>query len=193
MKNWWLLALCGVLDAAYCLMNFVMKSADGQLMLRTSIHMHTVVQMGILLLAAGVCTIAAALWQSRNTRAWILLLNGVASSLLGSILAFWRGPLTFRTVALLVVVMAVSIGIYELSAAMDSRRRSAQWLWVALGVVSVGFAGAFLAFALHGLRLDPRSPMQSLVWLGAYFGFSAVCMLMLAFGWRERGGLVAGS
>jgi uncharacterized membrane protein HdeD (DUF308 family) len=193
VKNWWLLALCGVLDAACCVMNFITKNPDGGFALRSSVHQSTVREMGELLLAAGVCTMAAALWRSRNARGSVLLLNGLASGVLGGILAFLRGPLTFRTIALLVVAMAVSVGMYELTGAVNLRRRAEQGILLALGMISVAFAGAFLAFALHGLRLDPRSPMESLVWLGAYFGFSAVCMLLMAFRWREQDGLASGN
>ncbi|MGA3023711.1 MAG: DUF308 domain-containing protein [Bryobacteraceae bacterium] len=181
IKNWWLLALCGVLDAIYSVMNFFMRRPDGSLALRTLVHRGTVVDMGMLALAAGACTIAAGIWSSRKGKPWLLLLNGLACSILGLIFTFWTGRLAFRTVALLIVVMAMSIGIHELATARTLRRHPAdEWLLGAAGVASVGFALAFFAFVLRWIRLDPASPAQTLLWLGSYFGFSAICMLGLA-------------
>jgi uncharacterized membrane protein HdeD (DUF308 family) len=179
IKNWWLLALCGVLDAAISVIYLIMQNANGPL---TFYSWHgRVVFLGKLTLAAGACTIAAGIWNFRNAKSWLLVLNGVACSALGAILAFWTGPLAFRTVALLIIVMATAIGIYELTTARALRRRfTGKWLAGAAGVASIGFALAFLAFVFRWIQLEPGSPAQSLHWLGSYFGFSAICMLGLA-------------
>jgi uncharacterized membrane protein HdeD (DUF308 family) len=177
INGWWLLALCGVLDAIISVIYLVRQDTDGPLAFHT--WHNTVAFVGKLTLAAGACTIAAALWNSRKGRSWFLLLNGVACSALGAILAFWTGPLAFRTVGLLIVVMAMSIGIYELATARNVRRLADEWLIGAAGVASVGFAVAFLAFVFRWIKLQPGSPAQSLHWLGSYFAFSAICMLML--------------
>jgi uncharacterized membrane protein HdeD (DUF308 family) len=163
-------------------MNFFMQRPDGSPTLRTFVHSRsTLVQMGVLALAAGACTIAAGIWSSGKGKSWLLVLNGLACSALGLIFTFWTGPLAFRTVALLIVVMALSIGIYELAAARELRRHLAdEWLLGAAGVASVGFALAFFAFVFRWIKLEPGSPAQTLHWLGSYFGFSAVCMLGLA-------------
>ena len=164
IKNWWLLALCGVLDAIVSVVYFN-HAGDG-------FHaMKTVVLLGEITLAAGVCTVAAGIWNSRNGNSWLLALNGLACSALGSIMAFWRGPIAFRTIALLIVVMALSAGVYELTTARMLRRLA--------GVVSVGFALVFLAFVFRWIALEPGSPGQTLLWLGSYFGFSAICMVGL--------------
>jgi uncharacterized membrane protein HdeD (DUF308 family) len=176
IKNWWLLALCGVLDAIISVIYLIRQDTDG-------FHAWhgTVVFLGRLTFAAGACTIAAGVWSFRKGKSWLLVLNGLACSVLGLIFAFWTGPLAFRTVALLIIVMAMSIGIYELITARTLQRHfAAQWLLGGAGVASVGFASAFLAFVFGWMKLDPRSPSQSLLWLGSYFGFSAICMLGLA-------------
>ena len=173
-KNWWLLALAGVFDALLSAINFFMQRPDGSLTLRATVRYgSTLEQMGMLALAAGVCTIAAGIWSPREGRSWFLVLNGLACSTLGLIFTLWRGPLAFRTIALLIVVMALSIGIYELASPQT-------WLLAAAGVVSIGFALAFLAFVFRWIKLEPASPDQTLHWLGSYFAFSAVCMLGLA-------------
>jgi uncharacterized membrane protein HdeD (DUF308 family) len=178
-KNWWLLALCGILDAIISVIYLVRQDADGPL---TFHAWHgTVVLLGKLTLAAGICTIATGIWSSRKGTSWLLVLNGLACSALGLIFTFWTGPLAFRTVALLIVVMAMSIGIYELATARTLRGHlTDEWLFGAAGVASVGFALVFFAFMSRWIKLDPAAPTQSLLWLGSYFGFSAICMLGLA-------------
>ncbi len=181
VKNWWLLALCGVLDAIISFMYLLTQRPDGSPTLRTFVdNRGTVVHMGMLALVAGACTIAAGIWSSRKGKSWLLVLNGFACSVLGLIFTFWTGPLAFRTVALLIVVMAISIGIYELATARTLRRHLAdEWLLGAAGLASVGFGLAFLAFVFRWIKLEPGSPAQTLHWLGSYFGFSAICKLGL--------------
>ncbi len=181
-KNWWLLALCGVIDAMLSAMNFLMQGPDGSLTLRTSVRYGgTLVDMGVLALAAGGCTIAAGIWISRAGKSWLLVLNGLALSALGLIFTFWANrPIAFRTIALLIAVMAISIGIYELAAARGLWRHVAgQWLLGAAGVASLGFALVFLALAFRRLNVE-RSPLTDFLWFGSYYGFSAVCKLGLA-------------
>jgi uncharacterized membrane protein HdeD (DUF308 family) len=109
IKNWWLLALCGVLDAIYSVMNFFMQRPDGSLTLRTFVNNRgTLVYMGMLALAAGACIIAAGIWSSRKGKSWLLVLNGLACSTLGLIFTFWTGPLAFRTVALRAAIHRVA-------------------------------------------------------------------------------------
>jgi uncharacterized membrane protein HdeD (DUF308 family) len=178
INSYWLLALCGVLDAIISVIYLIRQDTEGPL----SFHAWhgTVVFLGKLTLAAGICTIAAGLWRSRKGKSWLLVLNGTACSTLGAIFAFWTGPLAFRTIALLLVVMAISMGLYELAIARALRRLADEWLLGAAGVTSVGFAFAFLAFVFRWIKLEPGSPAESLHWLGSYFGFSAICILVLS-------------
>jgi len=183
-KSWRLLALCGVLDAVIAAVYLVRQDADGPL---TYYSWHgTMLALGRLTLAAGLCTFAAGLWNLRKGNSWLLVLNGIACSALGAIFAFWTGPLAFRTVALLIVVMALTIGAYEFAIAQISRRVFDEWLLGAVGVASVGFAFAFLALAFGWIKLDPGAPAQSLHWLGSYFAVSAICMLALILGPRRQ-------
>jgi uncharacterized membrane protein HdeD (DUF308 family) len=173
IRNWWLLALCGVLDAILSVVYF--SHAQHGFSLNG-----TVVFVGRLTLAAGACTIAAGIWSFREGKSRPLVLNGLACSVLGLTLAFWRGSLAFRTIALLIVGLAISIGIYELSTALALPRHLADtWLPGAAGLASLGFVLAFLAMGFRWVPLEP-GPAQTVNWLGAYFGFSAICMLGLA-------------
>ena len=183
VKSWWLLALCGVLDALFAVQIVVMGSRDGSPVLRTFIHSRDAIsQLGLLALAAGVCTIAASVWSSRKDNSWLLVLNGVACSSLGILVTLGANrSITFRTIAIVTVIMAISIGLYELAIARTLRgHRTDEWLLGTAGVVSVGFAVVFLGFVLRWIKLDPSPSAQTFHWLGSYFGFTAICMVGLA-------------
>jgi uncharacterized membrane protein HdeD (DUF308 family) len=184
IRNSWLLALCGVLYATFSFVILFWLSPDGSPILRSLVTPRGMVPLlGILALAAGAGTIAAAIWSSSNGNPWFLALNGLACSALGLLIGLGANrPVAFRTLALFIVVMAGSIGIYELAAARTVRGLLVhEWLLAAAGVVSVGFAGVFLGFALGWIRLEPSPSGQTFYWLGSYFAFSALCMLGLAF------------
>ena len=170
MKNWWLLALCGVLDAIYSATNFFMQDPDGSLALRKFAVQGTVVFLGRLALAAGACTIAAGIWRSAKGKCWLLVLNGLALSALGLILnGIFGFRISFRTIALLLVVMALSIGIFELATARTLRRHVPdKWFLGLAGAASVGFALVFL-----WIKPGPGAHADFL-WFGSYFGFSAI-------------------
>jgi uncharacterized membrane protein HdeD (DUF308 family) len=187
VKGWWLLALCGVLDALFAVQIVLMGSRDGSPILRSFIHSRDAIsQLGLLALAAGVCTIAASVWNSRKDNSWLLVLNGVACSSLGLLVTLGANrSITFRTIALVIVIMAISIGLYELTTARTLRgrlqgHRIGEWLLGVAGVVSVGFAVVFLGFVLRWIKLDSSPSAQTFHWLGSYFGFTAICMVGLA-------------
>ena len=180
IKNWWLLALCGVLDAIFSVVYLVTQAPDGSLTVRKYAVHGTIVFLGKLALAAGACTIAAGLWRSTKGKSWLLVVNGLALSALGLIfnnLTHYR--ISFRTVALLLVVMAMSVGIFELVTARTLRRHVAdEWFLGLAGAASVGFALAFLALGFRWIQLE--QPESMFLWLSSYFGYSAICMLALA-------------
>jgi uncharacterized membrane protein HdeD (DUF308 family) len=181
-RTWWLLALCGVLDAMFSGMILFMQGPDGYLTLRTGVYGSSNVHLGVLALAAGAVTIAAGIWSHRDRRSWLVVLNGLGCSALGLILlptgiGFGMG---FQTFALLIVLTALSIGIYELATVRTLLRHAAdQWVLGGAGVVSLGFACAFLAFAYGWIQLEPR-PLADFLWFGSYFGFSGIFKLWLA-------------
>jgi hypothetical protein len=172
VSKWWWLGLCVASEAAISVAYFN-YAAYG-------VHSSkVVVLLGALTLAAGVCTIAAGALSTTEGKRWLLVLNGLCCSSLGLYLTFWTRS-AFRTMALLMMVMAISLGTYELATAgLLRRHRASEWLTWAAGIVLLGFAVVFLAFVFHWIKLNPASPAQTFLWLGSYFGFSAVCMLMM--------------
>jgi hypothetical protein len=184
IRNRWLLALCGVLDAIIAAIYLIMYDSgpDGPLTFQS--WNGTVVFLNRLALAAGACTIAAGLWTSGKGKSWLLVLNGLALSAYGLIPLFWRGPLSFFLFARLLVVMAVSIGILALVTARTLWRQRHivdEWFFGLAGAASFGFALAFLALVFGWIQLERRPFHPSVfLWLCSYFGFSAICMLGLA-------------
>ena len=142
----------------------------------------TVLFLNRLALAAGACTIAARIWRFAKDTSWLLILNGVALSAYGLIPLLRKGPLGFDRVALLLVVMAITVGILALAIARTLQRSIAdEWFFGLAGAGSVGFALAFLALVNRWIQLE-RRPFHPSVFLGlcSYFGFTAICMLGLA-------------
>ena len=187
-RNWWLLALCGVLEALISAIYLIMQGADGPLAFHS--WNGTIALLGKLSMAAGVCTVAAGLWRPGRGKVWLLALNGLALGALGLIgYGFVHFRISFRTIALLIVVMALSAGMFELAGARTLRRerhRADGWFLDLAGGGSVGFGLAFLAFGFRWIRLTPGLH-PDLLWLGSYFGFSAICMLGLALRMHSRG------
>ena len=180
-RNWWLLALCGVLNAMISVIYLVMHDEPGPL----TFHgwNRTIVLLGKFTLAAGVGAIAAGLWRSAKDKCWLLVLNGLALGALGLVYyAFVRFPISLLTISLLFIVMTVSMGALELITARDFLRRGHVvdgWLLSLAAAISVGFGLVFLALGSHWIRLGPGSHLD-LLWMGLYFGFVAICMLALA-------------
>jgi hypothetical protein len=182
-RNWWLLALVGVLDAAMAAIYFVMQNTDQPITFQA--WRGAVVVLGQLALAIGVCTIAAGLWRSAMGKCWLLVVNGLGLGALGLVtemgVAGFR--ISFRTIALLIVLMAISSGILEW---ITGRAIAGGWILRIGGAASVGFALAFLALGFRWIAVEPGSH-SDLLWLGAYFGFSAICMLGLALRLQRLG------
>lgn len=175
-KNWWLLVVCGVLEAILAFINFG-HSANG-------FHsMRDVIFAGRVMLAAGACMIVVGAWGARKGGSWFLALNGFALIALGLLFNGVAGfRISLRTIALLMIVMAVSLGLVQLAAAKTMRHlhRLADGRLLALaGVVSVAFAVPFVALGFHWIRIEPGS-FPELLWFGSFFSFSAICMLGMA-------------
>ncbi len=186
IKNWWLLALCGVLAAIMSLTYFTMWATDGPLTFDA--WNGTIVLLGQLALATAACTIAAGVWRSSEGKCWLLVLNGLALGALGLIqYRFFRFRVSLLTVAFLIILMAVSMGILQWVIMRTLRRQvSDGWFLGLAAVASLGFALAFLGLGLRWFKLGPGSHLDVL-WLGAYFGFSAMCMLVLALRLHSQG------
>ena len=140
----------------------------------------------MLALAAGACAIAAGLWNYGRDNSWLLSLHGLALGVFGliGVSPLVRGPLGFRPVSLLFVVMAVSIGAFALGAARTMRSGASRWFLSVAGAVSVGFAFSFFAVGFDWVKLGP--PPAYWIWMSSYFSFCAIFMLWLALRVRSQ-------
>lgn len=185
-KTWWLLALCGVLDALQAAMNLL--TLNPFLDLRRFALPDPVWEMGAVALAAAACAFGAGVWSAGRGNAWLLALHGLALAAFGAIAVspLPRGPLSFRPVSLLFTVMAASVGAFALAAAKtQSRGVRGRWLLIAAGAAFIGFSFSFIAVGFGLVRLGP--PPAYFIWMGSYFAFCAIFMLWLAFHLHHRG------
>lgn len=175
IKNW-PLVLAGVLQAAFAILNLLMRDPDAVTLRRVMTENTTVLQAQ-LALAAGLCTVAAAIWSYRKSRSWLLALDGLALIIYGTLPVVWSDrPLSFRPLfALLLVVMAMSIGTLALARARRARGYAAQrWVLGLAGAAAVAFALAFLALELRWISMMP--PRSFFLLLGSFFAACAVCL-----------------
>ncbi|HVN05377.1 MAG TPA: hypothetical protein VMT86_13215 [Bryobacteraceae bacterium] len=170
-----MLALCGILDAACAAMNLLMLNPDAPNMVRN---------MSMLALAAGVCAVVAGLPFSGRGSSWLLALHGLALGTFGliGVSPLVRGPLSFRALSVLFVLMAGSIALFALRAVQTRRTGTPDtWFFSVIGVASMGFAISFIAVGFGWIRPGPQTFWTG---MGSYFGVCAVFMLYLAL----RGG-----
>ncbi len=194
MKNWRLLVVCATLNAIISVVYLILYDAgpDGPVTFH-GWHSATLF-LNKLTVTAGACTIAAGLWRSAAGKSWLLVLNGVGLTAYGLIPIFWRGPVSFNFLALLLMATAITFGILALEIARTLRRRVAdEWIFGLAGAASVGLAVAFLALVNRWIQLERRPFHPSVfLWLGFYFGFSAICMLGLSLRLRSLGPFQSG-
>lgn len=188
-RNWWMLALCGLLDAAIAASYVPMLDPDGPM------KRGLIVLLGNLTIAAGVAAVAAGSWKAAKGICWPLLANGLALGTLGYIYRFLvlsSRAVNFLSIALLIIVMAIAGGALAWEAGRTLRTSADQWLLRIAGVTSAAFAAVFLSLGLGWVRIEPGSRLE-LVALTAYFGFSALCMLGLALRLRRLDAPASGS
>ncbi len=180
-KNWWLLGLYGILNAIISVIYFVMQRTDGPVLFHN--WGRTIVFEGQLAIAAGACAITAGIWRASTGKSWALALNGLALAVLGMIqYGLTHLRISIVAFALLMVVMAISIAVVELRMAQRFRRKRYHvdsWLFGFAGSLSAAFVLPSIALALHWIPMQPGSHLD-LLWLGSYFGFTAICTIILA-------------
>jgi hypothetical protein len=177
-KNWWLLAFGGIVQAAISILYLLMQNSSRPITFHA--WHRTITWLGYLEFAAGICVSTAGLLRAKSGKSWLLVLNGLALAGLGFIhLVLMRFPISFRTIAFLLILMAFSVGMLELRIGRTLRSRNLAadgWAFAGTGLASMGFVLVFIAFPLRWIRLEPGSHIE-LLWMGFYFAFSAMCML----------------
>ena len=133
-----LFAICAILDIMIAAIYFLLYETGPDGPLPVHEWSSVVLLLNRVTLAAGACTIAAGLWRPAKNKSWLLILNGVGLSAYGVIPLFWRGPLGFNRLALLLIAMAITLGILALAIARSSRRSfTGEWFFGLAGAGSL--------------------------------------------------------
>jgi uncharacterized membrane protein HdeD (DUF308 family) len=170
-RNWWALALRGVLAVLFGLIAFLMPG----------ITLAAIVLLfGAYAVVDGIFAIIAAVRAAeRHERWWSLALQGVVDILAGIIAFVWPAA-TALALLFLVAFWAIVTGVLEIVAAVRLRREiQGEWLLILSGILSVAFGGVLLALPAAGI-------LVIVWWIGAYAIVAGVVMIALAFKLRGR-------
>ncbi len=174
INNWWLLALRGILALLFAALAWSTHTVLGTWLLSAIALAGIVVAFGLLAIAAGVCTIAAAVRGGGGEKWPLLLWDGMIVCVIGAGVLL-APALNLIWLVRMLAACAVGIGIVELLLARALRRHIPdEWFLALSGTVSFGF-GCYL------FLFWTREVGTMLRWLAAYAGFSGLAILSLAF------------
>lgn len=180
IRNWWLLTLRGGLALAFACLAFALQPLSRSLVVRPIIHAGMVVLFGVLAIAAGICTIAAATRGAGQDRFHWLLWDGIGICAAGAIILLvpW---LDLAVLVRLAAAWALVAGVLEFLAALRLRRHiSDEW--------SLALAGAAsLVFGTYFLYARPHGEVSLFRWLAFYAILNGLTVLTLAFRLRSLG------
>ena len=167
-RNWWLIALRGVLGVIFGVVALIMPIAT---------ILALVLLFSAYMIVDGAFAIYAAIRAARQRESWgFLALQGIASVAAGVIAFVWPG-LTVLAFVLLIAAWSIVSGCLMLAAAFQTE--NGRW-WLALG-------GA--AALLYGILMI-AAPLAGAVvltwWLGAFALVFGVALVILAFQLRSR-------
>jgi uncharacterized membrane protein HdeD (DUF308 family) len=170
-KNWWALALRGLLGIALGIFLFARPGAA---------LVALVYVFGVYALLDGVFSVVAALRGARGDRSWwTLLLGGLAGILVG-IGAFALPALAALVLLYVIAFWAVVTGVLEVAAAVRLREQiDNEWLLGLSGVLTVLF-GVLIMIA------PAAGALAVVLLIGAYTFLSGLVLLALGFRLRAE-------
>ena len=168
-RNWWLLALRGVLAILFGLAAFAWPGATVAAL---------VLLFGAYALVDGIFALVAAVLRATRHERWgMLLLEGLAGIAIGVLTFIWPG-MTALVLLYLIAAWAVVTGILEIAAAIRLRQEiDNEWLLALAGAASVIF-GLLLFFR-------PGAGALAVIWLIAAYAI-VFGVLLIALAWRLR-------
>jgi uncharacterized membrane protein HdeD (DUF308 family) len=166
-KNWWALALRGLVAVLFGLLTFLLPG----------ITLATLVLLfGAYALVDGIFNVIA--FFKVASHQWALLIEGVIGIIAG-VLTFAWPAITALVLLYLIAFWAILTGTFEIIAAIRLRKViSNEWLLLLIGVLSLLF-GLLILFA------PGTGALAIVLWIGAYalvFG-----VFLMALGFRLRG------
>lgn len=171
-RNWWALAVRGVLAIVFGVLAFVNPGITLAAL---------ILLFGAYSLVDGVFSIVAGLRAAqRHERWWPLALEGFVSIVVG-ILVFRIPAAAAFALLLLVSAWSIVTGVFRIAAAVRLRKEiEGEWLLILNGLLSVAFGIVLMLFPAVGL--------VTLVWLvGMYAILFGVLLVALAFRVRGHG------
>jgi uncharacterized membrane protein HdeD (DUF308 family) len=169
-RNWWALAIRGLLGIAVGVIALVMPAAT---------MLALVLLFAAYMLVDGVFAIVAAVRAARQHERWgWLILEGVADILASAIAVLWPG-ITVLAFVLLVAAWALISGAFMTLAAFHLNVDHGRW-WLVLGGV---------ASIIYGLLLLIAPLVGALVltwWFGAYALVFGVALVVMSFRLKAR-------
>lgn len=169
-RYWWVMALRGVAALVFGVLAFVWPALT-----LTAL----VLLFGAYALVDGVFSIVAGVMARRRAqRWWLMLVSGVAGTVLGVLTLLWPGT-TALVLVYWIAAWSLVTGVLQLAAAIRLRKEiEGEWLLALAGIVAVVF-GVVLVVA-------PGAGALALVWIIAtYAVLVGILLLVLAF--RLRG------
>ncbi len=169
-RNWWAIALRGVVAIIFGILVFLQPGISLQALL---------ILLAAYLLVDGIGAIITAFRShDTNPRWWVVLLEGIVSIIAGIIAFLWPG-LTAFTIVYVVAAWAIITGVFEIWAAIRLRAEiSNEWLLALSGVLSLIFGILLVVY--------PGAGILTLLWLiGSYAILFGIVMLVLAFRLRN--------
>src|SRR5215210_3058377 len=166
-RNWWVLALRGLVAIVFGLLAFLWPGITLWAL---------ILLFGAYMLVDGVFAIVAGVRAAGNeARWWLLLVEGILGVLAGIVAFLWPG-LTALALLYFIAAWAIVTGIFEIVGAIRLRREiEGEWALILGGTLSVLF-GVLLVV------IPAPAGILSLTWLiGVYAVAFGVLLLILAF------------
>ena len=170
-RNWWALAVRGVLAVLFGLIAFIMPGVTLAAI---------VLLFGAYAIVDGIFSIVAGVRAAeRHERWWPLLLEGIVDLIAGVIAFVWPAA-TALALLFLVAFWAIVTGVLEIVAAIRLRKdMKGELLLILNGILSLLFGGVLLALPAAGL-------LVIVWWIGAYAIVFGVILIALSFKLRAR-------
>lgn len=169
-RNWWLIAVRGVLAIVFGILALAMP---------VSTLISLILVFAAYMLVDGIFAIAASLRAARHSKRWgPLLLGGIVNILTGALAAAWPG-ITALAFVVLTAAWSIISGSAMLVAAVRLKRDHGRW-WLALGGL------ASIAFGILLVMAPLVGAVVLTWWIGIYAFVFGIAMLVLAFRLREH-------
>lgn len=172
-RNWWALALRGLVAVLFGLLTFLLPG----------ITLVTLVLLfGAYALVDGVFNVVASFRVASHH--WAFLIEGVIGIIAGIVTFAWPA-ITALVLLYVIAFWAIFTGVFEIIAGIRLRKAiTNEWLLIAMGVLSLLF-GVLIVFAPGG------GALAIVLWIGAYALVFGIFLLVLAFRLRGHRRLIA--